>query len=105
MELDIFDNGDEIPFSILEKFGERGLTTGGTGNGLADIAEMLKDYKISLVIKENESGSSTYVKGFMLVFDGKNRRELRTCRSGKEKLKKIGYWTVVSEEAFGEKEG
>lgn len=105
VELDIFDNGDEIPFSILEKFGKRGLTTGGTGNGLADIAEMLKDYKISLVIKENESGSSTYVKGFMLVFDGKNRRELRTCRSGKEKLKKIGYWTVVSEEAFGEKEG
>ena len=94
VEIDIFDNGAEIPLAVLEQFGTRGVTTGGTGNGLADITEALREDGISLVIRENAPGSSIYAKGFLLVFDGKGRRELVTFRREWESLAKYGYWDV-----------
>lgn len=93
VEIDIFDNGAEVPLMVLERFGTRGVTTGGSGNGLADLVEMLDEKKISLIIRENAPDSS-YTKGFLLVFDGKNRRELVTWREEKEALEKAGYWTI-----------
>lgn len=94
VEIDIFDNGAEVPLMVLERFGTRGVTTGGSGNGLADLVEMLDEKKISLIIRENAPDSSSYTKGFLLVFDGKNRRELVTWREEKEALEKAGYWTI-----------
>ena len=32
VEIDIFDNGANLPLEVLERFGTRGVTTGGTGN-------------------------------------------------------------------------
>ena len=91
LECNVYDNGSEIPMEVLQHFGERGVTFGGTGNGLADIVEMLTDYQASLQIKENAPGSSAYIKGFCIIFDGKARRELLTYREMKNES---GFWEV-----------
>lgn len=51
-EIDIYDSGIPFPENILREFGRRGLTTGGTGEGLANMLETLKKYRISLAITE-----------------------------------------------------
>lgn len=94
VEIDIFDNGANLPLEVLERFGTRGVTTGGTGNGLADLVEMLAAENISLVIRENAGENSTYTKGFLLVFDGKNRRELITWRADEPALRQNDYWDI-----------
>ena len=94
VEIDIFDNGANLPLEVLERFGTRGVTTGGTGNGLADLVEMLAAENISLVIRENAGENSTYTKGFLLVFDGKNRRELITWRTDEPALRQNDYWDI-----------
>ena len=94
VEIDIFDNGANLPLEVLERFGTRGVTTGGTGNGLADLVEMLAAENISLVIRENAGENGTYTKGFLLVFDGKNRRELITWRADEPALRQNDYWDI-----------
>lgn len=94
VEIDIFDNGANLPLEVLERFGTRGVTTGGTGNGLADLVEMLAAENISLVIRENAGENSTYTKGFLLVFDGKNRRELITWRADEPAFRQNDYWDI-----------
>lgn len=70
VEIDIFDNG-------------------------ANLVEMLAAENISLVIRENAGENSTYTKGFLLVFDGKNRRELITWRADDEPaLRQNDYWDI-----------
>ena len=39
-EIDIYDTGEPFPEFVLENFGRRGLTTGGTGEGLANMLEI-----------------------------------------------------------------
>lgn len=51
-ELDVYDSGEPFPDKILSQFGRRGLTTGGTGEGLANMLETLKKYRIRLMITE-----------------------------------------------------
>ena len=63
-------------------------------NELADLVEMLAAENISLVIRENAGENSTYTKGFLLVFDGKNRRELITWRTDEPALRQNDYWDI-----------
>ena len=51
-EIDIYDSGEPFPDKILSQFGRRGLTTGGTGEGLANMLEILEKYRIHLTITE-----------------------------------------------------
>ena len=95
MEIVVYDNGQMIPEVVLEKFGERGVTTGGTGNGLADLMNLLDMYDGSLVIEEKDASSSAYTKGIHLVFDGKCRRELYTVRVLSKKICENGFWTKI----------
>ncbi len=95
MEIVVYDNGQMIPELVLEKFGERGVTTGGTGNGLADLVDLLDTYDGSLVIEEKDASSSAYTKGIHLVFDGKCRRELYTVRVLSKKICENGFWTKI----------
>ena len=95
MEIVVYDNGQMIPELVLEKFGERGVTTGGTGNGLADLMNLLDTYDGSLVIEEKDASSSAYTKGIHLVFDGKCRRELYTVRVLSKKIYENGFWTKI----------
>ncbi|MCI5494168.1 MAG: hypothetical protein MR425_08555, partial [Lachnospiraceae bacterium] len=95
MEIVVYDNGQRIPEMVLEKFGERGVTTGGTGNGLADLVDLLDMYDGSLVIEEKDASSSAYTKGIHLVFDGKCRRELYTVHTLPKKIYENGFWTKI----------
>ena len=53
-EIDCYDSGVPFDESILKEFGKRGLTTGGTGEGLANMMDTLQRYQISLTITEYE---------------------------------------------------
>lgn len=72
LELCVYDSGVPFPDFILERFGERGNTTTGTGNGLADTANTLRTYDASIEIKAIEPGTDIYTKCVRICFDGKN---------------------------------
>lgn len=69
-EADFYDSGVPFPEGVLQKLGARGNTTNGTGNGLPDILEILRQCGGSFRI---ESGSlpSGYQKVIKVIFDGK----------------------------------
>lgn len=97
LEIDIFDTGMEFSLHVLDHFGQRGITTGGTGNGLADMVELLTEHQASLLIRENESDKSAYRKGIMIIFDGQNRRELISYRDLKQLKSKESIWNIKPE--------
>lgn len=72
LELCVYDSG--VPFQdfILERFGERGNTTTGTGNGLADTVNTLRTYDASIEIEAIEPGTDIYTKCVRICFNGKN---------------------------------
>ena len=51
-EIDVYDSGVPFEKRILREFGRRGLTTGGTGEGLANMLDTLRIYHVSLAIME-----------------------------------------------------
>ena len=69
-ELKLRDSGDPFPREVLERLGERGLTTGGTGHGMADTLELLAHYRASLEIREEQPGS-LFTKTVCICFDGR----------------------------------
>lgn len=73
LEIVVLDNGVYFPKAVLKNFGQRGITTGGTGNGLADIVEFVKEEKASLILEEYESGEEMFSKRFTVLFDGKEQ--------------------------------
>lgn len=77
LELRIYDSG--IPFAgkILERFGERGNTTDGTGNGLADTIATLKQYDASLYLEQYEPDTDIYTKCIHILFD--HRAQMKIC--------------------------
>ena len=79
--------------AIAEKMPGR-ISSATIRNELADLVEMLAAENISLVIRENAGENSTYTKGFLLVFDGKNRRELITWRADEPALRQNDYWDI-----------
>lgn len=72
LELCVYDSGVPFPDFILERFGERGNTTTGTGNGLADTVNTLRTYDASIEIEAIEPGTDIYTKCVRICFDGKN---------------------------------
>lgn len=72
LELCVYDSGVPFPDFILERFGERGNTTTGTGNGLADTVNTLRAYDASIEIEAIDPGTDIYTKCVRICFDGKN---------------------------------
>lgn len=72
LELCVYDSGVPFPDFILEQFGERGNTTTGTGNGLADTVNTLRTYDASIEIEAIDPGTDIYTKCVRICFDGKN---------------------------------
>ena len=72
LELCVYDSGVPFPDFILERFGERGNTTTGTGNGLADTVNTLRTYDASIEIEAIKPGTDIYTKCVRICFDGKN---------------------------------
>ena len=72
-EIRIYDSGVPFPSTILEHFGERGNTTDGTGNGIADTVGTLERYHASFALESIEPGTDIYTKCIHIAFDGKNQ--------------------------------
>lgn len=72
LELCVYDSGVPFPDFILKRFGERGNTTTGTGNGLADTVNTLRTYDASIEIEAIDPGTDIYTKCVRICFDGKN---------------------------------
>lgn len=71
LEIAVMDNGVEFPLHVLEVFGKRGVTTGGTGNGLADIKEFAMDMKASIRVDEFDGETDLFTKKISIIFDNK----------------------------------
>ena len=76
LEFQIYDNGVPFPRSVLSHLGERGNKEAGTGNGLADMMEILNRVKASLEITTMESKNDIFTKKICICFDGKAIRNL-----------------------------
>lgn len=68
-EIRLYDSGVPFPPKILEHLGERGNTTDGTGNGIADTVETLRHCRASFVIEPIEPGTDIYTKCIHIAFD------------------------------------
>lgn len=75
-QIKMCDTGIPFPKEILEHLGERGITTGGTGHGLADICDLLSTCRASLKIEGYTSGNGGFTKAVTICFDGKAERRI-----------------------------
>ena len=80
LEISVMDNGAAFPMEILQSFGKRGLSTGGTGNGLADLTEFVRDMEASILVEEFEEETNTFTKSFSVVFDRNQSFRLLSTR-------------------------
>ena len=79
LEIAVMDDGVDIPLPVLKEFGKRGLTTGGTGNGLADLKEFMQGVNASIHIEEFEK-EDLFTKKIAIIFDGLGRYYLNSPR-------------------------
>lgn len=79
LQIDIYDSGAPFPMFVLNEFGKRGNTEGGTGNGLSDTLELLEKYQATFLLTEYEDGAA-YTKGISIIWDDKNERRLDSHR-------------------------
>lgn len=84
LQVDIYDDGAPFPMFILNEFGKRGNTVGGTGNGISDMIDLLEKYRATFRITEYQE-NATYTKGISIIWDGENGRWLDSCRSSSER--------------------
>ncbi|MDD7177570.1 MAG: GHKL domain-containing protein [Lachnospiraceae bacterium] len=68
----VYDSGIPFPPYILEHFGERGYTTWGTGNGLADLMDTVTRVHGSIEINMDMDPGDVFTKEIYICFDGKN---------------------------------
>lgn len=80
-EIDVYDSGEPFPKFVLEHFGRRGLTTGGTGEGIANMLEILQKYRVGLIIEEFSLEKSDCSKCITLRFGGNFEVTLHTSRN------------------------
>ncbi|WP_099467913.1 GHKL domain-containing protein [Konateibacter massiliensis] len=79
LELEIYDNGDLFPMYILDEFGKIGNTNGGTGYGIAEILDILKDYNATYKLTEYEDDMS-FSKGIGIIWNEKDGRWIESFR-------------------------
>lgn len=92
-EIEIHDNADLFPIEILKHFGERGYTTGGTGNGIADILDTVDLAGASFCLEEYPPDSSLFTKRIAVCFDRAHRMKIITER--KEELGEMERFVVM----------
>lgn len=88
--LHVFDCG--IPFTkeVLASLGQKQITThgddSGSGIGLMQTYEILKEHNASLLIDEFTSGTGLYTKKISVVFNRQNQYTLYTTRTEEETM-------------------
>lgn len=76
-EISIHDNGIPFPEYVLQHLGERGVTTGGTGHGMADVFEVLERNQISFVLNQDGDSNSMFTKSICIIFDGQTNKKIK----------------------------
>lgn len=80
LEVAVVDNGTEFPLHVIEAFGKRGVTTGGTGNGLADLVEFADDMGASISVDEFDGRTSLFTKRVSISFDKQRKNNFNSVR-------------------------
>ena len=75
-EISFYDNGKLFTDYVLNHLGKRGVTTGGTGHGIADTLLVLRKANASFMIEQNLSDHNVFTKGIHIIFDGQGRIEV-----------------------------
>ncbi|MGL6199493.1 MAG: hypothetical protein ACRC3H_11235 [Lachnospiraceae bacterium] len=75
-EISFYDNGKLFTEYVLNHLGKRGVTTSGTGHGIADTLLVLCKANASFVIEQNLSDHNIFTKGIHIIFDGQGRIEI-----------------------------
>lgn len=89
LEISVLDNGKPFPLHVIETFGKRGVTTGGTGNGLADLVEFADETNASICVEEFAWETSSFTKRVSIIFDC---RRLNFFNSSREAFIKNAFW-------------
>lgn len=71
------DNAHQFPLDILVRLGERKNSTNGTGDGYAEIFEILNTNNATFEMTERKENEKNR-KIIRILFDGKNQRIIRT---------------------------
>jgi len=79
LQIDIYDNGIPFPVHILNQFGCRGNTEGGTGHGISDIQNLLEAYCATYKLEEYAENTG-FTKCISIIWDKKNRRMFEADR-------------------------
>ena len=82
LEIDVVDNGVEFPLNVIKTFGKRGVTTEGTGNGLADLVEFATEVKASICLSEFEGKTNSFTKKLSVIFDKRGINNFNSNRRG-----------------------
>ena len=89
LEIAVVDNGEPFPLFVIEAFGRRGVTMGGTGNGLADLVEFAGETKASIGLEELDGKTNSFTKKISIIFDKQRKNYLKSYR---EELIKSSFW-------------
>lgn len=79
LELEIYDDGLPFPIHILNEFGKRGNTDGGTGHGIAEVLEIVKRYNATFKLTEYQDNNG-FTKGISIIWNQQNGRFIETFR-------------------------
>jgi len=79
LQIDIYDNGIPFPVHILNEFGRRGNTEGGTGHGISDIQNLIEAYCATYKLEEYVENAG-FTKGISIIWDRHNRRIIESDR-------------------------
>ena len=93
LEIEVVDNGDQFPIFVIEAFGRRGVTTGGTGNGLADLVEFADETKASLCVEEFDGKTNAFTKKVSIIFDKQRKNYYKSFR---EEQVKSSFWEKLN---------
>lgn len=89
LEIAVVDNGAEFPLHVIQAFGRRGVTTGGTGNGLADLVEFADETKASIRVDEFAWETSSFTKKISIIFD---KQRMNYFNSSRRELIESSFW-------------
>lgn len=75
--IQIFDSGVAFPKEILKRFGRRGNTTWGTGNGIADLMESVNRVNASVRVSPLTEPDDIFTKEILICFDDLGNLDIR----------------------------
>lgn len=92
LEIAVVDNGENFPLHVIEAFGRRGVTTGGTGNGLADLVEFADEARASIYVEEFAWETNSFTKKVSIIFDKKRTNYFDSPR---KELINSSFWNKI----------